>query len=408
MLISSFRDADDSRAELAALIAALGPVSDYPRLEYSRHDVRRAGEWLAGVIPWNTEEEQAEARRIFAIASSWRDSHVYPMRSVRMSLIQRMRRLGIKGITASRPKRMASIRRKLRVQASMKLDQINDVAGCRIITDDIDGVWSLAKECAENFGHPTRGKAYDYVRVAKDDGYRSYHMVFDFTPKDEHTEQFAGRRVELQVRSRLQHSWATAVEAVGTFRNENMKGGEGDPDWRRLFKLMSDEFAVAEGCEEGLTTTRSERITEIRDLDKRLRARGLLDDMRNVARYMVEYVQSSDAAYYLITYDHVTRRVIVTPYEDAMVGSLAYDNAERDIRWEEGAQKVVLVEVDKVSSLVDAYPNYFGDVLLFTHHLKELSAGGTVDYELRPQDLAPVKPFERPDMSWMSHPKCRG
>ena len=82
MLISSSWDADDSRAELAALQSALGPVSDYPQLSYSMHDVRRAGERLAQTVFWN-ESDREEIYRTFAVASSWRDSHVYPMRSVR-------------------------------------------------------------------------------------------------------------------------------------------------------------------------------------------------------------------------------------------------------------------------------------------------------------------------------------
>ena len=77
----------------------------------------------------------------------------------------------------------------------------------------------------ENFPHPVRGRAYDYVTKGKDDGYRSYHVVFDFQSRD-HEAAFDGRRVEVQVRTWLQHSWATAVEAVGLFRRENLKGGD--------------------------------------------------------------------------------------------------------------------------------------------------------------------------------------
>lgn len=266
MLIDSIGalDAADRLAE------ALGTVSDYPQLSYSMHDVRRAGDRLAKTVLWN-EADREEIVRTFAVASSWRDSHVYPMRSVRMSLIHRMRKLEVSGFSASRPKSMASVRRKLRLQGTMKLDQINDLGGCRIVTDNIAGVWSMVRECADNFPHPTRGRAYDYVSKGRPSGYRSYHVVFQFQSKD-HEGGFDGRRVELQVRTWLQHSWATAVEAVGLFRRENLKGEEGDPGWLRLFKLMSDEFALAEKCEEGLPEPRRERLAEIRDLNKRLGA----------------------------------------------------------------------------------------------------------------------------------------
>lgn len=385
--------------------AGLGQVSDYPHLEYSNHDVRRAGERLARAVLWN-EAEREEIIRTFAIAANWRDSHVYPMRSVRMSLIQRMRRLGVIGNTASRPKRMASIRRKLKVQPTMKLDQINDLAGCRVIVENIAGVWALVRECTENFPHPLRGRPYDYVTVGKPDGYRSYHLVFNFQSGD-HDSAFSGRRVELQIRTRLQHSWATAVEAVGMYRNENMKAGEGDPNWLRLFKLMSDEFALAERCGDGVDGVRSHRLAEIRELNRQLGAADLLDDLRSVTRYFTEYVHSEDAKYYLIAYDLESQQVIVTPYGDALSSSMALDKAEREIEWDEGPRKVVMVEIDKISSLVDAYPNYFGDVLLFSRRLRDLCRNRSPEMHLRPQALAPKRQHEKPDMSWMRHPKFR-
>ena len=36
-------------------------------------------------------------------------------------------------------------------------------------------------------------------------------------------EVFHDRRVEVQIRTWLQHTWATAVEAVGAYRSENMR-----------------------------------------------------------------------------------------------------------------------------------------------------------------------------------------
>jgi hypothetical protein len=62
---------------------------------------------------------------------------------------------------------------------------------------------------------------------------------------------FNGRNIEIQIRARLQHSWATAVESVGSFRQEDLKGNIGDADWLRLFRLISGEFAIAEGQNEG-------------------------------------------------------------------------------------------------------------------------------------------------------------
>src|SRR5690606_31823478 len=121
------------------------------------------------------------------------------------------RTVGCSGFTAARPKRMASIRRKL-ATTTLHLDQIQDIAGCRAVLDNIEGAHKLVASIREQFPHHIR-REFPYIEKPKKDGYRSHHFALDFTPNG----KCDGRRVELQIRTRLQHSWATAVEAVGLF-----------------------------------------------------------------------------------------------------------------------------------------------------------------------------------------------
>src|SRR5690606_27307562 len=107
---------------------------------------------------------------------------------------------------------------------------------CRAILGDIQQVNALIEHCRHNFPHSIKGKEFDYINDPKLDGYRSHHIVFCFNAKGDRAE-YDGRRIELQIRTQLQHAWATAVEAVGLFRDEDMKAGEGDENWLRLFKL---------------------------------------------------------------------------------------------------------------------------------------------------------------------------
>ncbi len=222
-------------------------MSKYPHLSFSMNEVRRAGELLKGHLSFDSESDlsRADVLETFKIANSWRDSHVYPMRSVRLSIQHRMRALQMGGLTASRPKRMHSIRRKLS-SGTMKLDQMNDLGGCRAIMDDIQGVRALLASIQADFPHTVR-RQYPYIDEPKLDGYRSHHAVFEFCGKGR-SAPFDGRRVELQIRTRLQHSWATAVEALSLYRGEDYKHGKGDPDWLRLFQLVAAEFAYTEGC----------------------------------------------------------------------------------------------------------------------------------------------------------------
>jgi (p)ppGpp synthase/HD superfamily hydrolase len=178
-------------------------VSDFPSFDYSMKDVLRAGEALAGKMLW-TDDTGPRIREVFSIASNWRDSHAYPMRKVRNLVHQKVRRLKLPGgNTVARLKHMPSIRRKLRDQP-WKLNQIQDLAGCRAILPNIEGVNELIESLHR---HPayTAYREYPYISTPKSDGYRCHHLVLSFKGTGEE-EVFNGRRVEIQVRTRLQHS----------------------------------------------------------------------------------------------------------------------------------------------------------------------------------------------------------
>ena len=88
-------------------------MADFPKFEYTMHEVKRAGEALRGDIIWS-EERKDDLLEIFNVANNWLDSHVRPMISLRREAVGKIRTLGIEGLTVSRLKRMRSIRKKLR------------------------------------------------------------------------------------------------------------------------------------------------------------------------------------------------------------------------------------------------------------------------------------------------------
>lgn len=259
----------------------IGPVAEYPRFEFSMKDVKRAGEVIAGGLAWSAETEP-EIKEAFHIANNWRDAHAYPMRSIRYSLIWFMRHHSLEGITAARLKRMQAIRRKLR-RIPHNMSQLQDLGGCRAILSSIADVRSLVSLLQDRTRHHIRAQD-NYINNPKDDGYRSHHLMLNYRGKGA-AAIHDDRRVEIQVRTRLQHSWATAVEAVGLFRQEDLKGNQGSPDWLRLFKLMSAEFAVAEGCPEPPgVPSHNNRLAEIRNLAQALGATDMLDNLSYAVR----------------------------------------------------------------------------------------------------------------------------
>lgn len=399
-MIDSLPAWDGRRFPTAAFAAEharlMGSMTEYPKLAYSQREVRRAGEVIAN-NQW-TPDTQQSILGAFAIANNWRDSHLYPMRSTRISVMQRMRLHRFKGYTAARPKRMTSIRRKLQ-RLTINLEQINDIAGCRAVLDDMASVNAMIEICeSELFPHAVR-RTYPYIKKPKPDGYRSHHIVFNFEDDGE-LDAFKGRRVELQIRTRLQHSWATAVEAVGLYRGEEMKQGEGDPDWLALFCLMSQEFSYAEKCDQtDSEDSRRARIAEIRRLNSRLGAVRVLEDLRNATHYMSNFSQDVSSRYYLIRYDNQTKDVTVVGYSGAFEASAALAAAERKVESGDDDAKVVQVEVGKVENLVEAYPNYFGDVALFFNNLRHICDGKqALEFSMAPQKLVAPKPYEKPDL----------
>lgn len=383
---------DSLRDEVHERDLVVGPAMEYPHLNYSMKAVRKAGTHLAGSIRFDPGSYR-EALEIFSVANSWRDSHILPMRSVRLSVRARMRKFGLSGDMASRPKRMSSIRRKLR-DSTCKLDQVNDLGGCRAIMDDIAGVNSLIDSIHERFPHAVR-QEWPYIQQPKSDGYRSHHIVFQFQPQSADQEAFAGRRIELQVRTRLQHAWATAVEAVSLYRGQDLKHGKGDGDWLRLFELVSAEFAYVEGCfcSGANIADRKERVRELQDINRRIGAVNVLDNIKNATHFAERFLHER-GRYYLLRYgkDHSVK---VETYDTIMAATGELGRSEVVLESGESDERVVLVEVDKVDKLIQTYPNYFGDVSLFVANLRKICDGqNAVEYTMAPQEVVRPKKVE--------------
>lgn len=381
-------------------------MSEFPQLEYSKKDVVRAGNALKGRLVW-TPEGEADIHRVFAIANSWRASHAFPMHSLRAELQARMTALKLKGLTAARLKQMSSIRGKLdRIDSNLR--QLQDLGGCRAIVPTIEEARSLVAATLGKSRHILKSEN-PYMDAPRASGYRSHHLVFAFVPRGASEGGYEGRLIEMQIRSRLQHSWATAVEAVGLHRGENLKAGLGSADWLRLFELMSLEFAASEDCEYAKDGSNS-RAKEIIDLESSLNVVRTLDGLSHAVSGLDWMANTRDVRpkYCVVKYDRKARKVDVkflyTPSD--IEGNLETDDGQLN---DANAYSTVVIEVEKVENLRDAYPNYFGDVQLFKDKLTAVVKGEPVtQYALPPRERVPPKPREVPDDSWFRFPNRAG
>lgn len=405
--MQSQRESDMIFARAQVLYESDPPVAAFAPLTFSMKQVLKAGEALKGDLVWS-ESTAPQVYEVFRIANNWRESHAYPMRSIRQEMIMRMRQNGLDGVTAARLKRMKSIRKKLRT-ISAKLNQIQDIGGCRVILPSITDVLAMVDTLRGALRHELTGER-NYIEDPKMGGYRCHHLMYKFDGRGD-SQSFNGRRIEIQVRTRLQHSWATAVEAVGLFRKEDMKAGKGDKDWLRLFDLMSAELAVAENCPESrFVPSRKQRVQEIRDLDRKLDAVATLERLRYAVRNTdTVYIEGEKPRYYRIEYNNKDNTVMISGFYQPTSALKDYNKAEEsDNLHEDNEIDTVCVEADKIEDLKAAYPNYFGDVQLFNMNLKAITQGKNArEYTVRPKFVPPAPPNEPPDLSWFRQPNYR-
>ncbi len=114
--------------------------------------------------------------------------------------------------TGRQAKSTASIIDKLR-RESIRLTQIQDIAGCRIVVPDIaeqDRIVSLLPDLGGNVSVADR-------RNKPSNGYRAVHVIY----------KIDGKPIEIQVRTRLQHLWAEWSEKLSDLFDPGIKYGKG-------------------------------------------------------------------------------------------------------------------------------------------------------------------------------------
>lgn len=318
----------------------------------------------------DTERHAADRASAMVVLSSWRAAHRGPASVLSLILTARLRDLGLNGLVASRLKRIPTMLDKVRRIPRLQLWDFQDIGGLRVVLDTPAQVETFVNELVRLpvGGFDRRGAIRDHVASPPPSGYRSQHLVFSYWPEPDEDIRLHGLKVELQIRTRLQHAWATANEVVGTFTRQALKSGEGDPHWLRFFNLAGATIARKEGLPLG------KHVPDDSDsLDAEFAAlKSKLNVYRRVKGYAVaalfsEYDTSTGpVAYYVLTADLKKSDVLVQ-----MFGESAFAEANERYRAEELEHlgdpdfDVVLVSVDSLNDLRDTYQNYFANTETF-------------------------------------------
>lgn len=345
----------------------------YPVPEYSRTQVNKAGDIL---IDPNATEEQNEWALL--VINNWRTSHNFPLNTFQIRLRDLTQKINPESLVAQRIKRLASIRLKLELEPDMKMSQMQDLGGCRAIMKNVQELDSLV----EIYKHGSRGikhtlhKEQDYIINPKKSGYRGVHLVYKYG--SDKSTVYKDMRIEIQIRTLMQHAWATAVETVGTFIKMPLKSSIGDAGWLRFFALMGSAMAIAEGKPVVPNTSENVNIlrSEIINLSTQLEVEAHLKTFRSSIQVMSSHRKTSDAYYYLLDLDPDEGRVVVRSYTHNQLKTASSDYMSLEKRITSGKRDAVLVSADSVKALKLAYPNYYLDTDIFLKQLKEFTSTG--------------------------------
>ncbi len=314
------------------------------------------------------------------VLSYWRFSHEVPLERAFDILQEEVGTVERHPIYGKRLKRQNSISVKLRRFEKMNLRNMQDIGGCRAVVSSEKKIRKIARALKKRPEFKASGGGYrtkDYIKNPKPDGYRSYHVVGQFLGNDGEK-----KLIEIQLRTYIQHYWATAVEIVDTFTRQALKSNQGEKAWADFFSAVSSMFALMESIPVFSSLSPQDRWVEFskmllsdksaasmcKELKKALNKLGVIKKLEayaNSLQIMNEQIESQSINGYVIIV------VTIKDSEGEVVSRIYAPNkasdAEREYIKQEkkyaGKDNVVvaMVSTSSMGEIKRAYPNYFAD-----------------------------------------------
>lgn len=194
-------------------------------------DINRLGEKIRAEFPniENSTKEQIQEHRI-----SFKET----TNATFNSLSSLSKRVNKNAIITYRIKRIETIigklKRKRNATDKQKFARMWDISGCRCIVDNDREVYKLEKLISKKF---TIRKRRDYIERPKPNGYKSLHLYLQL-PND-------NKVVEVQLRNRLDHNWATLVEITDLIFDSQLKELGKDKKLENFLLLLSKKKSLS-------------------------------------------------------------------------------------------------------------------------------------------------------------------
>jgi len=342
---------------------------EYTVPQFTKSKIDKAGAVLTNPKAWT---DAWDIDSSLDIINNHRASHNFPLLVFRIDLARRAHKVDLSATIAQRIKRLRSIEAKLKRFPTMRLSHMQDIGGCRAVARNVRMVRELAnayKKCR------TKHKLLrfdDYLKEPRASGYRGIHLIYAYQSATK--PAYNGLKIEIQLRSRQQHAWATAVETVDVFTGQALKGGRGTQDWQRFFALMGTYIAAKERG----TSVPGTPSDPVNLRDQLLKYVANLDVLTHLWSYQAT-LQTKDvpgADYYLLELDAEKQQTTIIGYKknELVQAQNHYLYVEKSIAGQR-EKDAVLVSVSSLESLKRAYPNYFADTHVFIQTVTDATEG---------------------------------
>ncbi|WP_436914087.1 RelA/SpoT domain-containing protein [Acinetobacter schindleri] len=362
-------------------------------MKFSKKDVVRAGKNL---IDDDLLNDQEKFNSTMGILTYWRDSHLVPLEKSNLLLNRYIHNIDKNAFIAKRIKRFDSIKRKLKRFDKMELKNMQDIGGIRVVVSSQKQVDSILKILTNEMCFYNKNneliKIDNYIKNPKFDGYRSVHIVGIF--KNSEGED---RKIEFQLRTKLQHSWATTLEIIDIFTQQNLKSDSGFQNYKNFFKYVSDLFQLIESFKSfqknNIEELRKDLLNHLEKNDVLFQeAYGIMSFLRQGTsnttikdqlqlyclslKELNQKLSKSDKNSFILIRLNIAARKLE---HENFSKKESKEALERYSLYEQTLSQnpniiVALLSTDAIGGLQEAYPNYFADSEMFLKYINIIEA----------------------------------
>ena len=336
-------------------------------MKYSRKQISKAGEKLV------TSKSENDVEEALNLINNWRTNHLHPLVVLKNSLLRLLTKNRIEpNLVSQRLKRLTSIEYKLDLNPSMRLGGMQDIGGYRAVLKDVKDLRKLNDALSSQKMAHKLEKVMDYVKNPKNTGYRSIHFIYTYSSTK---DIYDGLKLELQIRTKLQHNWATAVETACIITKTSLKSNQGPDEWLDFFKIVSSLFALKEKLplmDDHSEFTMEELMIKCYNYCEEL---NILTKLKAI-RVSTNKIESDNfpGDYYLLNINIIEMFVNIQIFNKNQFeyATNEYLKLEKTINENENA--VVLVSANSIKTLKKAYPSYFLDTSEFIQAIEKMNS----------------------------------